>query len=179
MIVAVKVPDAPTARQEQLVGLDWSHRLLVDGEQKTTARPFSFPLKVGTSWTTDWTDPRRQGNQISGHTRSTYKVVGWEDVTVPAGVFHALKVEISASADADVVVPSVAQSTAVGEFGAGAATTRVQQGGRGKLHFTLYTIIYYAPEVKRAVKTVDEQYNSSEVMVLRNTEEMISYKLAG
>src|SRR6185312_15252217 len=67
MVVANKVADAPTAPQNRVLGLDWSLRLAVDGEPKATARPLSFPMKVGDSWTSDWVDPRRVGNQVSAH----------------------------------------------------------------------------------------------------------------
>jgi hypothetical protein len=179
MVVTVKQDGAASEPQSRMMGLDWAPLLLVDGEQKATSRPLSFPLQVGKSWTADWVDSRRLGNQVSAHVRGTYKVVGWEDVTVPAGTFHALKIEESGIADADVIVPSVAQSTAVGAPGAATAQSRVQQGGRSQVHVTIYSAIYYAPEVKRPVKTVDEQYNAGGVMTQRHIEEIVSFKLAG
>ena len=76
-----------------------------------------------------------------------------------------------------MIIPSVAQSTAVAGGGSGTAISHVQAGGSGKVHVTTFAIIYYAPEVKHPVKTVDEQYNGSEVMTRRDTEELVSYKL--
>lgn len=179
MVLDVKPDGAQSAPQSQMRGLDWAQLLLVDGVQKPTLRPLSFPLQAGKTWTVDFIDPRHKGNAVSAHVRQTYKVVGWEDVTVPAGTFHALKIEGNGSVDQDEVVPSVAQSTAVGEPGAAAAQSRVQQGGKRTVHITLYSAIYYAPEAKRPVKTVDEQYNVSGIMVRRQTEEMVSFKPAG
>lgn len=179
MVVASKQDGAATNPQNRIVGLDWSLRLAVDGEQKITARPLSFPMKVGQSWTSDWIDPRRQGNQVSAHWKRTFKVVGWEDVTVPAGTFHCLKIEANGTGDIDVIVPSVSQSTAVGEPGAATGVAHVQKGGRGMAHVTTYSAIWYAPEVKYFAKEVDEQYNGSEVMIRRDTEELVSFKPAG
>lgn len=179
MVVAIKVVDAPTAAQNRVVSLDWGQRMVVDGEEKSTQHPLSFPLRVGESWTADWVDPTRHGNQLKVHVHTTYKVVGWEDVTVPAGTFHALKIENNGSADADILIPSVAQSTAVGGGGSGTAVSHAQAGGRGVMHRKVFSLIYYVPEVKQMIKTVDEQYNESEVMTGRTTEELVSFKPAG
>jgi hypothetical protein len=106
-------------------------------------------------------------------------VVGWEDVAVPAGTFHALKIESNGASDADVIIPSVSQSTAVGGGGSATAVSQAQAGGRGTAHRTLFSLIYYVPEVKYAVKMVEEQYNDSEVMISRRTEELVSFTPAG
>src|ERR1700761_6459540 len=50
MVVAVKQDGSPNAPQNRIVGLDWGLRLALDGEQKATARPLSFPMKIGESW---------------------------------------------------------------------------------------------------------------------------------
>jgi hypothetical protein len=178
MFVGIKPEGAPEAPKEVIIGLDWSLRLLVDGQQKTTARPLSFPLKVGDSWTSDWTDPRQMGVQTSARFRNTYKVIGWDDVTVPGGTFHALKIEVQGVGDFQVVVPAVAQSTATAGAGAGTATSHVQAGGKGVVHITTFSDIWYAPEVKHSVKIVDEQYDVSNVMIKRDTEELVSFNPA-
>jgi len=176
MFVAVQVVDAPAAPQTRMLNLDWSSNLMVDGEEKPAGRPLSFPLQVGNSWTADWTDPRRLGNQLKVHAHTTYKVVGWEDVNVPAGVFHALKIEARGFADADVVIPSVAQSTALGGAGSATSVSRAQTGGRGVMHRTTIDLIYYAPEMKRAIKTVAEQYNEVGTMTGRTTVELVAFQ---
>ena len=178
IVVALKAVDSPTAPQNRVVGLDWAARMVIDGEEKSTSRPLSFPMRVGESWVADYTDPNRHGNQLKVHVHTTYKVIGWEDVTVPAGTFHALKIENNGSADADILIPSVAQSTAVAGGGSGTAVSHAQVGGRGVMHRKVFSLIYYAPEVKHAIKTVDEQYNEAEVMTGRVTTELVSFKLA-
>jgi hypothetical protein len=133
-------------------------------------------MKVGDSWTADWNDPRHQGNQTSAHFHKTYKVVGWEDVTVPAGTFHALKIEENGIGDGQITTPAMAGSGVVGAPGTATTVTHVQASRRGVVHITTYAAIYYAPEVKHAVKSTEEQYNTSNVMIGRQTEELVSYK---
>jgi len=105
--------------------------LAVDAELATTfgnnraySRPirvFSFPMTVGKTWShvNESIDPRC-GPSVS---ELTAKVVGWEDVTVPAGKFRAMRV------DSD-----------------GKWTSRC---GTGKLVFKYW----YAPQVKWTVRS--------------------------
>jgi hypothetical protein len=176
MLLSTKLDGSPLAPQENKIGLDWSLRLLIKDEEKTTSKPFHFPMHVDDDWSAEWTDPRRSGNQISAHFRRTYKVVGWEDVTVPAGTFHALKVEAKGTAEATMVVPSVAGGAVISSPGNATTVTHAQTGGTGVLRITTYSAEYYAPEVKHFVKTVEEQYNSSNVMIERDTHELASFK---
>ena len=55
---------------------------------------FSFPLEPGKAWnmTTHWQTP---DFSLSGTTVVDGKVGNWEDVAVPAGTFHALRVDIT------------------------------------------------------------------------------------
>jgi hypothetical protein len=178
MVVGFKPDGAQTSPEEAMMGLDWSLRLLIDDEEKTTARPFNFPMKIGDQWTADWTDPRASGMQRSAHFHRVYKVIGWEDVSVPAGVFHALKIEAEGVGDVQVVVPAVAQSVAAAAPGGTATAAQTQSGGKALVHITTYAAIYYAPEVKHFVKLVEETYNASNIMTERGTEELASFKLA-
>lgn len=62
------------------------------------ARPFypnfSFPLKVGKTWRqpVEFTIVNRPGDYVRADLEA--RVVGWESVTVPAGTFLALKIEM-------------------------------------------------------------------------------------
>jgi hypothetical protein len=82
-----------------------------------------FPLYVGKSYDASYTwENTKTGRRIK-HERVA-RVVGWEEVSVPAGRFHALKI--------DVEGPS----------------QRLDAFGTGRTQ----TILWYAPEVKRWVK---------------------------
>ena len=52
----------------------------------------SFPLKKGKSWTNHWT---WKAGDYSGEGTTYGKAVAWETVTVPAGTFSALRVDVS------------------------------------------------------------------------------------
>lgn len=72
MIVGIKRDGSPAAYEDHLIGADWSLRRGIDGQHAATARPFSFPMKVGQTWTIDYTDPVVRGAQTSNHVRRTY-----------------------------------------------------------------------------------------------------------
>jgi hypothetical protein len=58
------------------------------------ARMLHFPLRVGDSYTVEYDvqAPLIVTEHLAKH-KWNVKVVGWEEVTVPAGTFHALKIE--------------------------------------------------------------------------------------
>jgi hypothetical protein len=51
----------------------------------------SFPLQIGKTWKSGF-DTVMPGKKISSRNERLVKVIGWEDVVVPAGKFRALKV---------------------------------------------------------------------------------------
>jgi hypothetical protein len=67
MVIGIKADGAPTSFQDHVAGLDWSQRRMVNGQQTTTGRPFTFPLTVGSTWSADYDEPRPQGIQVSAH----------------------------------------------------------------------------------------------------------------
>jgi hypothetical protein len=100
---------------------------------------FKFPLKVGASYVAAW-EGIAKGSGWRGKFEIQFKVTGWEDVTVPAGKFRALKLE-------------------------GDGTyTRLDQAGGG---WTRYAY-WYVPEVKRFAKYtwVSEGMNVNQVIEL-------------
>jgi hypothetical protein len=179
MVVGVKPDGAPGGFEDHVVGLDWSKRELLGGEETTTTRPFVFPMKPGDTWAIDYVDPLRRGAQISNHVRQRYKVVGWEDVTVPAGTFRALKVESNGVAEAafEVAAASVGGVAATGQ--GATSITHTQRGGRRLVALVTHAELYYVPNIKTYVKSVEERYNNDNVRVVSETEVLTSYKLAG
>lgn len=155
MTVGGKIDGAPTNYTDSIVGLDWSKRVTIDGKQVVTTRPLSFPLTVGSTWSSDYDLPPA-GNQKNTHFHGTYKVVGWEDVTVPAGTFHALKVEEHGTGDAVVQIPAIAVSAAASTGPGANGLTHVQRASTRILHVTTYSEVYYVPDIKYWVKNVQE-----------------------
>jgi hypothetical protein len=178
MLVGLKPDGSPTAYQDHEVGTDWSQRRLVDGQGTVTTRPLTFPMSVGQSWTIDYVDATRRGAQTSNHVHRTYTVVGWEDVTVPAGTFHAIKVVAKGVDKATLQVPNTAIAGAVAGSGGATTVAHTQRGGTGELTRATYGEFYYVPELKNFAKLVEEQYTPDEVRVIRQTQMLVSYKAA-
>jgi hypothetical protein len=90
-----------------------------------------FPLRVGDSYPADFENrrPRRGGFYVT-HKR-TARVIGWEDVEVPAGRFRALRIEVE------------------GTF------QRHDRDFTGKTR----SVIWYVPSIKRWVKWTYEDSN--------------------
>jgi hypothetical protein len=176
MLVGIKPDGAPVAFEDHRMGLDWSQRRLVNGAETVTTRPFNFPMKIGDAWTADFVDPTPQGQQTSAHIHKIYKVVGWETVTVPAGVFRALKIQEDGTAEVQVAAPASASSTAVATPSGGATVAVARPAHSGVIHLTLYAALYYVPSIKYYVKNVEEQYNSESVRVKRDTEVLVSFR---
>lgn len=175
MTIGIKHDGAPTAMEDHIVGTDWSQRRLVDGRETVTTRPYDFPLTVGHKWTVDFVDSTRRGNQLSVHVHQSYTVVGWEDVTVPAGHFHAVKVVSEGIDEATIETLSSAGANVVASSGGSVTTTHAQRGGIGKLQRVTHGEFYYAPDVRSAVKSIEEQYNTDNVRVSRQTRTLVSF----
>ena len=102
-----------------------------------------FPMDVGATYAVTWDTELEQyssrgGGQLtlSGHHECTIAIKGWEDVVVPAGTFHVLRIEADGS---------------YSRSGTGA----FQPVARHKL------TIWYAPEINRWVKRTNEYYSNS------------------
>jgi len=178
MQVGIKNDGAPTGFEDHMLGLDWSQRRLIGSQQEVTGRPFAFPMKVGSTWTTDFVDNRQIGLRTSAHFHVTYKVVGWEDVTVPAGTFHALKIEANGIVDATVKASTTAVAGGAVTSSGGTAISQVKKTPAGIVHSITYGVQYYVPEIKYYVKSIQEEYNSENVRTVRDTDSLVSFKAA-
>jgi len=177
ILVGVKRDGAPTGYVDSVMGADWSRRLFLNGKETITNRPFVFPMSIGQSWNADWDDVRH-GNVLSGHAHRTCTAVGWEDVTVPAGAFHAVKVVCKG---VDEMTVEVAGQTVAGTVAGSAGVTSVahaQRGGQAKVTHVTYAESYYVPELRNYVKAVDEKYNATNVRLARTTSVLVSLKPA-
>jgi hypothetical protein len=176
MVIGAKPDGAPTGYKDRIVGTDWSRRLVVNGQETVTNRPFVFPMNVGQTCTVDGSDSTRRGNLLSAHVHKTCSVTGWEDVAVPAGTFHALKIVCKGVEELQVEVPAQAVGGVVAGSGGSTSVAHAQKGGRGTVTHVIYGEIYYAPETRDYVKAVDETYNSDDVRLGRVTDVLASFK---
>jgi uncharacterized caspase-like protein len=137
--------------------LDWNLMANMSGDgierRYEPAIPiFSFPLEPGKSWQGKYRNTRSDG-RVFDNDRSV-AVEGWEDITVPAGKFRALKV--SSLTYYRRVDPSAQRG-----------------GGGGRIVFRYW----YAPEVKRPVRIEDVNVGDNGVVHQDFTSELVSYKL--
>ncbi len=165
--------------RDQLVGADWSRFRNVDGKDTVVNRPFEFPLSPGKSWEVEYKDDHPTNRSHSSEQfKEKYTVTGWEDVTVPAGAFRALKVE--AEGQWTAVIAPAAGVAAQTRSDAHGSTVVVQSNRVTPQTVTgrLYKAFWYVPSVKRWVKTDEEYFNTSGVQSEKDAEELESYKLA-
>ena len=132
--------------------LNWIERRSPAGVN--VADPFypdlAFPLAVGKTWTQRVTFHARyeQERTIVAELKGT--VVGWEQVTVPAGTFDALRIDLS------------------GDY----------RGESGNFNWKGYMQhkLWYVPEVHRVVRSQYEDSANSHGYV-RDYQDLVSYKL--
>jgi hypothetical protein len=179
MLIQNKEVDSPNPPREILIGSDWSSFRSLGGKETVVHRPFTFPMSVGKTWDLEFTDDHPGNKSHKSETRRLkYRVVGWEDVEVPAGKFKALKIEAEGSWSGEIAP----QTTASASSQAGAlGTTAVVQTVNVKAETVtgrLYQAYWYAPEVKREVKSVEENYDTNGIRTARFTNDLESYKVA-
>jgi hypothetical protein len=164
--------------REQLTGPDWSRRRSVNGRETVVNEPMAFPLSIGKSWQIDYTEAHPNRQHSSEHFQTPYKVTGWEDVTVPAGTFHALKIEADGQWSA-VIAPAIGTASGT-RVDAQGATTVMQSGrtGGAVISGRTYKAFWYVPSVKRWVKSVEEYYNTNDTRTSRYTDQLESYKVS-
>jgi hypothetical protein len=107
-----------------------------------------FPLRPGDSYPTKFESRAPKKGAAHFTQERTVRVLGWEEVVVPAGKFRALKVE------------------SAGRF------QRLDQKGGGQAR----NVIWYVPEVRRWVKLVLETRTPRGV-VEHSGEELVSFQL--
>jgi len=178
-LVTNKEAGSTSPPRELLLGSDWSRFRSIGGHETVVNRPFAFPLAPGKAWDLAYSDehPENNAHKSEKH-QAHYRVVGWEDVEVPAGKFKALKVEADGTWTAEVA-PKVAAALATQADAQGTtATARTVRVTEETVSGRMYKAFWYAPQVKRSVKTVEEYFDTNGVRNERFTDELESYKVS-
>ena len=164
---------------ELLINSDWSRFRSINGQETVVNRPFVFPLTVGKAWNLEYVDDHPNStNHKSEKRKLHYRVTGWEDVEVPAGKFKAFKIEAEGTWFAELA-PRTAATIAMQAGAAGtSSSTQTVNVTASTTTGRIYEAVWYVPEVKRAVKNVEEYYDSNGVRNERITAELESYKVA-
>ena len=174
--VSDKVVGSSAPAAEQLMGPDWSRVRSVNGHETVVNRPLAFPLSVGKSWVVDYAEDHPNRQHTSEHFHTPYKAVGWEDVTVPAGTFRALKIEADGEWSA-AIAPAVTAASGA-RVDAQGSTTVVQTNriAPSVASRRTYHAFWYVPAVKRWVKSVEEYYGSGGARTASYKDELESFK---
>ncbi len=176
ILLGTKPEGSPNAPQEQLRGRDLRYLRNVDGQQTTTGRPVAFPLAVGRTWTTEFTDPPENGRGPA-HWRLSYRATGWSDVVTPAGRFHAIHIEAKGQWSSTNTATTTVAATASTPEGSTTVVRRKTPDPGPTFGLSLRSYDY-APEVREFVKTVYDDYNSENVRTRRTVQTLVSFKLA-
>jgi hypothetical protein len=112
---------------------------------------FAFPLEIGKTWSGEVTRTRTYESDRKVVAKLTGKVLAWEKITVPAGTFDAMRIEVKGFYNG--------------------------QNLRGRWSGQTTDTIWYAPAAKAAVKWLFEDVGATSTY--KNTElyELVSYKL--
>jgi hypothetical protein len=162
--------------REIFLGNDWSRSRDINGKETVVERPFAFPLSEGKTWKVTYTENNPNANHRDESWDDNYRVVGYETIDVPGGKFQALKIEAEGRWTAHVAPgQTVVQAAHSGESGV-AMTTNVQNAQEREVSGRLYKAFWYVPEVKRWVKSIEEDYSSGGVRNVRRTMELESFK---
>jgi hypothetical protein len=138
--------DSPNPPREILINSDWSNYRSLAGKETVVHRPRKLK----------------------------YRVVGWEDIEVPAGKFKALKIEADGVWTGEIAPKVVASiSTQAGEQGTTAATQTTKVTAE-TVTGRLYQAYWYVPEIK----SVEENYDTGGVRSARFTNALESFKVA-
>jgi len=176
ILVGVKEVGSTQPTNESLVNPDWSRARSVNGKDTVVNRPLAFPLELNKSWEIDYTEDHPNRAHKSERFDSTYSVVGWEDVTVPAGTFKALKIEADGNWTAEI---EPATNSAALSRSDSLGSTQIQQTSNvapTTATGRLYKAFWYVPSVKRWVKSVEEYYGDKGGLTERHTNELESFQ---
>ncbi|MBV9906479.1 MAG: hypothetical protein JOY52_02835 [Hyphomicrobiales bacterium] len=178
LLVSVKAVGSTRSPVEVMFKPDWAKFRSVNGVETVVGRPLAFPLALGKSWNVNYEENNPNPAHVREEFDTTYKVVGWEDVTTPAGAFKALKIEGKGNWVADS--PARVQTNSVlAKQGVAVAqsTQNVVQGPR-RATGRIYHVVWYVPEVKRWVKSRDETLSASGQVSESEETELTAFHLA-
>lgn len=179
VLLATKESGSTLAPREKLVPVDWSYVRNVNGEDKIVKKPLKFPLSPGKSWKLEYVNdlPGKLHKNIQ-HTIS-YKASGWEEVEIPAGRFKAIRIEAQGTWKGEVASGIKTSSTRRVSTQSGSATlTQNENVTPQTLAGKLFNTYWYAPSVKRVIKSIEESYTPDGTRFSRLTSELVTYAVA-
>lgn len=179
MAVASKSTDSNMPPTEKLRNLDWSTVENVGGKLTVVSKPFDFPVAVGKKWEINYVRTNQSPKVKSEKNVVSYTVLGWQDITTPAGTFHALKIEADDewTQEYNEVAATASSTVAAGQTGSAGLVTANKAYTPPPVSGKTYQVLWYAPEVKTYVKFVYESYQANGLLAKRTTELLDSFKV--
>lgn len=179
-IVTNQIDDAfPDRVSSRMYGLDWTFRRSVNGKDTIVLEPLSFPLDVGKTWTVKYEEANPTPQKLREIDVHNYRVIGWEDVSVPAGKFHALKIESKGSWTADLMPHLVNNALASRQGNVTALSTERRLTLSQRVSGQYYEAFWYVPAIKRWVKSTEENYSSGGELASVTSTELESFTIDG
>ena len=181
ILQSAKAVDSSMPPVEKLLGADLSIAASINGEEVIVHKPFDFPMKLDKKWVVSYQQEHPVKNLKSNRVELNYTVVGWEEVSVPAGKFRALKVEAGGTwhnvfNETPMSTGSVSQ---VDKDGAVLVLKNQQPTVPPPVMGRYFRTYWYVQAAKRAVKAVEEEFSSNGTLSTKSTWELESYQLAG
>jgi hypothetical protein len=164
--------------KELFSGIDWERVRDVNGKETVVNKPLSFPLSVGKTWEVQYTEQHPSKTHKYEQMDNKFKVVGYESIEVPAGKFHALKIEVEGRWVAEMEPGQAVVQGAQTTQNSTTMVTEVKKTNADTTTGRMYKAFWYVPEVKRWVKSVEEYYSSGGTRNERFTAELESFKLS-
>jgi len=172
----IKQSDSTQPGREVYAQSDWARVRDVNGHETVVNRPLQFPLSAGKSWNLTYQEQNPNPQFKSEKWDYKFVVVGYEEVQVPAGTFHALKIEAEGTWSAEIAPAESVVQGAQSNAGGTTMSTQTRKTAPHEASGRLYRAYWYVPDVKRWVKAVEENYSSGGVRNERFTDELESFK---
>jgi hypothetical protein len=178
LLVSAKTVGSTRSPVEIMFKPDWAKFRSVNGVETVVSRPLAFPLALGKTWNVNYEENNPNPRHVREEFDVSYRVVGWEDVTTPAGAFKALKIEGKGNWVADSPARVQTNSVVAKQGAAVAQSSQNVVQGPQRATGRIYHVVWYAPEVKRWVKSRDETLASTGQVSESEEAELSAFHLA-
>ena len=174
---SIRVVGSPQPAQEMIVHRDWSRSRSINGVETLTIKPFDFPLHAGKSWGFVLEENAPEVDRLKSMViKMTYKVVGIEDVDVPAGKYKAWRIEGEGTWTGTRKPEEVQAQGTHKNADSTVSITTSRKSGQSVQTGRIYSETWYVPEIKNFVKDLVERYDPSGIRYASDMKELVSFK---
>jgi hypothetical protein len=178
LLVSIKAVGSARSPVEVMLKPDWANFRGLNGVETVVNRPLAFPLALGKTWSVNYVENNPNPRVVREAIDITYKVVGWEDLTTPAGAFKALKIEGKGNWVADSAARVQTNSVLAKQGPALAQSSQNVVQGPQRATGRIYRVVWYVPEVKRWVKSRYELLSSTGQVASSEEAELSAFHVA-